>query len=230
MIEQIKVCNEIFYIKRIARRTRCAALVGDNGEFLLHVPAFMSDKEIKTNAERFLPDFIDNLLKDRAKAISKIHSYKDGEEFLCSGEKVKLKIDDSVREIKRSGEFLLSPKINNREEADVLFYNFYAHLLYELLQPRLSYWCKKTHLSPNAVSIKDVKTRWGSCSRNKNITFNVKMALLPQYLFDYIIVHELCHLKEMNHSPKFWQLVKQFIPKAEEYRKELRRDEEKYTW
>ena len=230
MIEQIKICNEIFHIKRLARRTRCAVLVGDDGEFLLHVPAYMSDKEIKINAERFIPDFIENLLNDRVKTIAKLHSYNDGDEFFCCGEKVKLKIEDSAREIKRDGQFLISPRISSREEANVLFYNFYAHLLYELLQQRLSYWCKKTHLSPNAISIKDVKSRWGSCSSNKNITFNVKMALLPQYLFDYVIVHELCHLKEMNHSPRFWQLVKKFIPEAEEYRKELKCNEEKYTW
>ncbi len=230
MIEQIKVCNEIFYIKRIASRTRCAALIGDDGEFLLHVPAFMTDKEIKQNAERFIPNFIDDLKKSRAEIISRFHSYKNGDEFLCYGEVLKLKIDDTVKEIKREGQFLRSPRINGRDEANAFFFKFYAGQLYDLLQQRLNYWCKKTHLCPNAVSIKDVKTRWGSCSRNRNITFNVKMALLPQHLFDYVIVHELCHIKEMNHSVAFWQLVKKFIPNAEEYRKELRRDEKKYTW
>ena len=230
MIDEIKICSEIFYIKRVARRKRCAVVIGDEGKFFLHVPSFMSDKEIKNCAERFIPPLVETLKKERTKKISAFHSYSDGDEFFCQGEKLKLKIDDTAREITRSGEYLIAPRIQSKEEANVLFYNFYAHLLSNLLCTRLKYWSQVTQLSPNNVTIKDVKTKWGSCSSKRNLNFNAKLAMLPPHLLDYIIVHELCHIKEMNHSTKFWQLVKKFLPKVDEYKLELKQNEKKYTW
>lgn len=73
------------------------------------------------------------------------------------------------------------------------------------------------------VTIRNQKTRWGSCSKKGNINFNYKIALLPVHISDYIIVHELCHLREFNHSRNFWDLVAQSIPNHREVRKELKK-------
>lgn len=62
------------------------------------------------------------------------------------------------------------------------------------------------------VTVKNMKTRWGSCSRQKNMNFHYKIAVLPRPLADYIITHELCHLTELNHGPRFWRLVAQTMP------------------
>ena len=74
----------------------------------------------------------------------------------------------------------------------------------------------------NRVSIRNQKTRWGSCSRKANLNFNYKLLHLPAEIRDYIIVHELCHLKELNHSKNFWNLVAQTVPNYRELRKGLR--------
>jgi len=74
----------------------------------------------------------------------------------------------------------------------------------------------------NRVSIKDTKSRWGSCSIHKNLNFNYKIVLLPERMAQYIVVHELCHLKEFNHSQRFWSLVERTIPEYKEIRGELK--------
>lgn len=72
------------------------------------------------------------------------------------------------------------------------------------------------------ISIRMQSSRWGSCSKRGNLNFNYSLIKLPPKLADYIIVHELCHLKELNHGQKFWSLVGQIIPDYRERRKKLK--------
>lgn len=74
----------------------------------------------------------------------------------------------------------------------------------------------------NRISIRNQKTRWGSCSSNKNLNFNYKIVFLPDYLAEYIVIHELCHLKHFNHSKEFWELVKFFCPEYAKFQTELK--------
>jgi len=73
------------------------------------------------------------------------------------------------------------------------------------------------------ITIRNQKTRWGSCSKSGNLNFNYKIALLPRLYMDYVISHELCHLKEFNHSKNFWDLVEKTIPDYRKIRKTIRR-------
>ena len=72
------------------------------------------------------------------------------------------------------------------------------------------------------VSIRDQKTRWGSCSKRGNLNFNYRLVFMPEESLDYVVVHELCHLREMNHSARFWNLVAQKIPNYKENRKNIK--------
>lgn len=89
---------------------------------------------------------------------------------------------------------------------------------------RIEYFNKLYGFKFNKISIKNQKTRWGSCSKKGNLNFDYKIVLLPQRASDYIVVHELCHLKELNHSSRFWDLVAQTIPDYLEIKKELRKN------
>ncbi|MEK9153407.1 MAG: M48 family metallopeptidase [Patescibacteria group bacterium] len=92
-----------------------------------------------------------------------------------------------------------------------------------LAQRRIEHFNKIYGFEFNKINIKNQKTRWGSCSRKGNLNFNYKIALIPERLADYIIAHELCHLKELNHSQKFWNLVEQAVPDYLEIRRELKK-------
>ena len=72
------------------------------------------------------------------------------------------------------------------------------------------------------ISIRGQKTRWGSCSKTGNLSFNYNLLKFRKEVVDYVIIHELCHLKQMNHSEKFWKLVAGFSPNYKKLRKELR--------
>lgn len=75
----------------------------------------------------------------------------------------------------------------------------------------------------NRIAIRDQKTRWGSCSSQNNLNFNYRIIFLPDDLVDYLVVHELCHLQEMNHSKHFWELVGQKIPDYRQKSRKLRK-------
>ncbi len=74
----------------------------------------------------------------------------------------------------------------------------------------------------NRVAIRDQRSRWGSCSQRRNLNFNYRLLFLPSHLVDYVIVHELCHLKEFNHGASFWALVAERCPEHQRARRELR--------
>lgn len=74
----------------------------------------------------------------------------------------------------------------------------------------------------NRVNIKNQKTRWGSCSKKGNLNFNYKIRYLPARISDYIIIHELCHLKEFNHSRRFWNLVEKTLPDYKYIRSQIK--------
>jgi len=91
-----------------------------------------------------------------------------------------------------------------------------------LVNDRLGYFNKFYNLKYKKISIRNQATRWGSCSRRGNLSFNYRLVDLVPTVADYIIVHELCHLQEFNHSPRFWRLVAQTLPDYQERRRGLR--------
>lgn len=82
----------------------------------------------------------------------------------------------------------------------------------KILSGKVQFWSKFYSVDYKEIFIKSTKTCWGSCSSKKNLNFNYKLIFLPEKLQEYIVVHEICHLIEMNHSPRFWNLVAKAIP------------------
>ncbi len=106
---------------------------------------------------------------------------------------------------------------NNRE--DFLKYELVAK---NLIERKIAHFNQWYGFSGGKVLVKNLKSKWGSCSRRGVLTFNYLMVFLPDCLTDYIVVHELCHLKEFNHSKRFWKLVAQVMPGYQTIKKELK--------
>lgn len=97
----------------------------------------------------------------------------------------------------------------------------YKSIAKKLVTERLEFFNKIYGFKIGNITIRNQKSRWGSCSRRGNLNFNYRVALLPPELLDYIVVHELSHIGQMNHSKKFWDLVAKTIPDFKEKRKRL---------
>lgn len=108
-------------------------------------------------------------------------------------------------------------------EQDRRAYLQYKEAARRLIERRLPELNQLYQFDYKRVAIKDNRTNWGSCSKAGNLNFNYKLVLLPDHLADYVIVHELCHLKEMNHSIRFWNLVAQGCPNWKRCRTELKK-------
>ena len=96
--------------------------------------------------------------------------------------------------------------------------NVYIRKAKETITKRVSYFARLMGVSYRNITIREQKTRWGSCSSEKNLNFNWKLILAPPEVLDYVVVHELCHLKEMNHSKAFWDEVEKVMPEYETYK------------
>ncbi len=85
-----------------------------------------------------------------------------------------------------------------------------------VLAQRTAYFARQVGVTYGRITVRDQKTRWGSCSQTGNLNFNFRLILAPPEVLDYVVVHELCHRRQMNHSAQFWQEVAQVLP---DYRK-----------
>ena len=92
----------------------------------------------------------------------------------------------------------------------------------EVIQSRAAHYARQMGVTYNRIFIKEQKTRWGSCSTSGNLNFNWKLILTGDEQLDYVVVHELAHLKQMNHSPQFWQEVEKVLPDYKERRRRLK--------
>lgn len=100
--------------------------------------------------------------------------------------------------------------------------HWYRTMALLFLEDRVPYWAEKINVSPKNIRAKNQHTLWGSCSKGSNLNFNWRILLLSNQAADYLIIHELSHLKEMNHSPKFWKLVHQYCPEYKTHKIELK--------
>lgn len=163
----------------------------------------------------------------------KVDEYKreweSGERVLYRGKKYNIRIfthREQATKINFNGkrfEIFINEDASDRKTVlEDAFSRWYKRAAQESIKDRLLYYCKITGLGYNTMRIKEQKTRWGSCSKKGNLNFNWKLVMSPPWVIDYVVVHEVCHLRYLNHSKEYWAMVEMYMPdykKAQEWLK-----------
>ena len=157
--------------------------------------------------------------------------WDSGEKVLYKGKEYEIRIfkhEEKRTTIKFNGirfEILVNNEIGTNERKFLvksILRHWYKKAAKIFIKDRLDYFCKITGLTYNIMRIKEQKTRWGSCSKKGNLNFNWKLIMSPEWVVDYIIVHEVCHLRYLNHSGEFWDMVALYMPDYKKARKWLK--------
>ncbi|WP_410507056.1 SprT family zinc-dependent metalloprotease [Methanosarcina hadiensis] len=164
--------------------------------------------------------------------------YTDGEKYLYLGKEYPLKILPAEGIKKLSVSFNES-EINVHIPGGVseelkpalikkAIWNFYSGCAESEVGKFLKVYSEKLKINPPVFKVKHQKRRWGSCSADNVLRINFKLIMAPPEQLEYVVVHELCHVKEKNHSAKFWKLVGELMPDYQVHRKSLKKDGWKY--
>ena len=138
-------------------------------------------------------------------------SKKDIEDILIEKEAWILKHIEQMRVKNAEYEALQTCRLTNEEVSKL------ADEALTYIPERVEYFAKIIGVTYGRITIRNQKTRWGSCSSKGNLNFNCLLMLAPHEVVDYVVVHELCHRKEMNHSKAFWSEVEKIIPEYKKY-------------
>ena len=206
------------YIERSNRKTLSLTVMKD-GNVVVKAPLKMSD-EIINNFVLEKQNWIKEKLAFVKQMLSKYDDIANYKKFLLYGNRYSLLIAD-VKKIETNDFKIVIPK---KYEGNILgaLKSWYKQVAKHVLSDRLKYIQEKLKLKSNSMRISDQAKRWGTCNSSGAISFNWRVILMPPAIIDYVIVHELCHLVEMNHSKKFWDLVYRFLPNAPKIKKDLK--------
>jgi len=142
--------------------------------------------------------------------------FVNGEGFLYLGESYRLQITKNQKEplILKDKYFYLSENYLNK--AREVFIDWYKKRAFEKISERIEFYAKIKGCTYNKINITNAQRRWGSCSPSGNLNFNWKIIMAPLSVIDYVVIHELTHLEELNHGERFWLKVKALMPNYEE--------------
>ncbi|NJO59375.1 MAG: M48 family metallopeptidase [Richelia sp. RM2_1_2] len=145
----------------------------------------------------------------------------NGESMLYLGRNYRLELVDDIDEIQLVNNRFFVPKVEAKECSN-LFQKWYIKKAEEEIRPRVYFFAKQLGVVFNKVKITKSKYRWGSCTPCDNVTFNWRLVKAPTFVIDYVIVHELAHFIEPNHTKRFWNIVKSQIALAEKAKQWLK--------
>ncbi|MBF0588595.1 MAG: M48 family metallopeptidase [Magnetococcales bacterium] len=210
---------------RVASRKRITLVVSEQGEVSVRTPPGVGVRR----AEAFLRQNADWVLARQEHAEARLAARPvlgEEAEIPYLGESLTLRFFEGRGVVRRLETDLWLPA-RYREQSDLkpVLERWYRRRAKEHLRARLDHWSVLMAVTFSRLEVRGQKSRWGSCSAKGGISLNWKLMWLPSALVDYVVIHELCHRRHMNHSPAFWAMVGVYDPDYRRHRLALRRFE-----
>ncbi|WP_163195321.1 M48 family metallopeptidase [Clostridium thermarum] len=226
-MQRVQIADKnIEYVIIRSNRKTLELSINEEGKIIIKAPRRCS----KDFIERFLKEkatWIDNRLKtiNKLQKSRKVRDFCSGEKLVYLGQEYTCKVE--VKEGSRiyggfdGKEFtiVIPSSIKYEDRRNVckeVTLQLYKKLAKKVLQDRTSHYSKVIGVQVNRIYIKEQKTLWGSCSSKNNINYNWKLVMAPLWVLDYVVIHELCHILQRNHSKLFWLEVEKYMPNYKE--------------
>lgn len=230
---QIKYKDNFFEYEIIKKKNKNISIrIAPDGVVRVTSPSFVTDSyihEVVYKRADWILSSIENI-KEAARGVLN-RRYSRGDRVVYLGKEYNLKVIEEVEaenRIRFDGEDFevhVDPEGEEEERERSIregLTQWYRHEAFRKLKERTRFYSEILKLYPNNIKVKEQKSLWGSCSSKDNINFNWKLIMAPQAVLDYIVVHELCHLRHRDHSKSYWNLVEGIIPDHKEKRKWLK--------
>ncbi len=221
-----------YNIIRRARRKTASIIVKPDKTIQVVVPAFLRDTEIAALVSK-KQRWINNKLAeiDENQKVFLPYDYVEGEIYTFLGNDYQLLTPTGNRpEVILNAETitvvlpLKLPEKAKKQFTQTTLLRWYSRQAIEILTAKTYQLAEEYDLEPTSVGIKDYKSRWGCCFGDGRIYYNWRIIIAPEPVVDYVVVHELCHLAEPNHSKKYWEIVGNNLPNWKEERAWLKRN------
>ncbi len=202
------------YTLIIERRKTISIKIDDKSKVIVKVP-LKTTKKIVDKILKDNEDWILDQVKNRTNLINNYDYMRTGK-ILYFGEYIDIKFEKSKvgeNKLEYNPDCGIIVKSNLDEDGlRGIVRDFYKNTANSYCHDRTSYWAKKIGVTYNKISIRNQKTRWGSCSSNKNLSYNLKLICAPKDIIDYVILHEVMHLKYLSHAKQFWNEIEIYMP------------------
>lgn len=231
MNEKLVVDNLEFEVRRSPRRKTLGLTVDRAGELVVHAPETASETELHKWVEKKLLWVHQKLLRKEVHnaGVHKLETVS-GESIAYLGQNYRLKIvKDQATPLQFDGQWFLLRE-GDRFDAPRHFQTWYQNAGTEWLTERVLFWEPKVGKAASKIVVGDLGFRWGSCGKNSVLYFNWRLLQLPVFLVDYVVVHELVHLHERNHTPTFWQILGRALPDWKERKDVLSHRSAEMLW
>lgn len=206
--------TDIRYSVIVSDRKSYALKILPDGNLELRIPKRTPVKEIDNILSRHRDWIIESIRKQKERFLI---SFADGAFVPFMGEKLVIKTGEEGKVSFEDGAICLPNE--NREKCLSEFYRYAAK---KYLPGRLAQWANQMGVEYKSVRINSAKGRWGSCSSKVSINFSFRTMMLPVNCIDYVLVHELCHIKHMDHSAAFWAEVEKVLPDYKERERQIK--------
>lgn len=194
-----------------SKRKTVALEATEEGSLLIRAPLHLKPEDIEKIARNKRHWFQKQISRMERNKHALKQAYAEGTTILWLGQPVPITYQDGAQHLHLTNNQFVMPA-SAKAYAQEHFEVWFRHQAHQMLIPLAENFAKDMKVKYQKIRINTAKTRWGSCSAKGNINFSWRLMMAPLSAIEYVVIHELCHLKELSHSQKFWNLVKKWRP------------------